>query len=211
MRIAFRLLAPLVLAFLGGCFSLGRETTPLEQYVLGGVPAEEGTAASLDATGLALGLRRPDLAGYLAMPALVVREGPHRIVSSEFHRWAEELDEGINRELARHLSTRGGFRRIDVAPWAPANGHDYLIQVRVLRFEGVVPSEGSVSGGAHVLATWEIIRPEDGAVVGGGTTEHRESGWRPGDYATLVVLLDRGIDRLATDLAETLGSLPDGP
>jgi hypothetical protein len=62
-----------------------------------------------------------------------------------------------------------------------------------------------------VLATWEIIRPEDGAVVGGGTTEHRESGWRPGDYATLVVLLDRGIDRLATDHAETLGSLPDGP
>lgn len=212
MRRAVRLLAPLVLALVSGCFSLGRETTPLEQYVLGGVAAEEGEAASFDPAALAIGVRRPDLAAYLATPEVVVRHTPHRIVISEFHRWGEDLGAGISRALAGYLSTRRGFRRIDVAPWAPAIEHDYLVQIRVLHFEGVVPQGGAADQGeAHVLATWEVIRTGDGAVVVRGTTDYREPGWTVGDHASLVALLDRGVYRLATDLAEGLASLPAGP
>ena len=194
IRRAVRLVAPLVLALLGGCFSLARETTPLEQYVLGGVAGDEAEAASLDSAGPAIGVRRLDLAAYLATPEVVVRHGPHRIVLSEFHRWGEELGEGINRALAGYLVSRGGLRRIDVAPWAPATRHDYLVQVRVLHFEGVAPQGGSVQEGeAHVLATWEIIRSGDATVVARGTTDYRESGWIVGDHASLVALLDRGV------------------
>lgn len=207
-----RRLAPLVLVLLGGCFSLGRETTPLEQYVLGAVPGDGAEAASLDSAPLAIGLRRPELADYLATPEVVVRHAPHRIVLSEFHRWGEDLDESISRALAGYLVSRGGARRVDVAPWAPASRHDYLVQVRVLRFEGVVPEGGAaLQGEAHVLVRWEIIRPGDGAVVVRGTTDYREPGWTVGDHAALVALLDRGVYRLATDLGERLASLPPGP
>lgn len=219
-RRTLRLLAPLGLALLGGCFSLARETTPLEQYVLGGVQGGEGgdggagIVAPPDAAGLAVGVRRLDLAAYLATPGIVVRHGPRQIVRSEFHRWAEELGEGINRALAGYLRERGGFRRIDVAPWAPAAGHDYLVQVRVLRFEGVVPGGPATAGRqgeAHVLATWEVVRPGDGAIVARGTTDFREAGWTVGDHAALVTLLDRGVYRLASDVAGGIAALAPGP
>jgi len=212
MRRAIRLLAPLVLVLLGGCFSLGRETTSLEQYVLGTVPEGGAVAASSEPAGPAIGVRRLDLAAYLATPSVVVRRGSHQIVLSEFHRWGEELGEGINRALVGYLGARRDFRRIDVAPWPIATEHDYLIQVHVSRFEGVAPENPSgLEGEVHVLATWEIIRRDDGTVVGRGTTDYREPGWRVGDYAALVALLDRGVYRLANDLAGVLASLHVGP
>lgn len=208
---AVRLLAPLILVLLGGCFSLGRETTPLEQYVLGAVAGGEGVAAAPDPAGPAVGIRRLDLAAYLATPAVVVRRGAHEIVRSDFHRWGEDPGEGINRALAGYLMAGRDFRRVDVAPWPRATDHDYLIQVHVSRFEGVAQEDRSTLGEAHVLATWEIIRPGDGAVVSRGTTDYREAGWRVGDYAGLVALLDRGVHRLARDLAAAHASVPVEP
>ncbi len=211
MRRAVPPLAPLLLALTGGCFSLARESTPVEQYVLGGVAGADAGAASLDPTAPVIGLRRLDLGAYLATPDVVVRHGTHRIEDSEFHRWGEDLGVGINRALAAYLMTQGGFRRIDVAPWAAATAHDYLVQVRVLHFEGVVPEAGSgTQGEAHVLAAWAVIRPGGGAVVARGTTDYRQPGWAVGDYPSLVALLDRGVFRIATDLAEALASLPAG-
>jgi hypothetical protein len=42
-----------------------------------------------------------------------------------------------------------------------------------------------------VLATWEIIRPLDGAVLARGVTDYRQRGWRVGDYAGLVCYVDQ--------------------
>ncbi len=207
-----RLFAALVLVSGGGCFSLARDTTPLEQYVLGGVAGGGEAAASTGHPALALGVRRLDLAAYLATPAVVVRRGEHQIAVSEFHRWAEPLDAGINRAIIGHLAARREFQRVDVAPWAPAQQHDYLVQVHVARFEGVAPEDPAADdGAAQVLATWEIIRPADGVVVARGTTDYREQGWRIGDYPGLVAMLDRGVDRLANDMATGVANIPARP
>lgn len=226
MRETIRSVRLLLLAVpfaMAACFSLSRPSPPLEQYVLGGTPAAQGTVIARDSGGLAIGLRRLDLARYLATPAIVVRRGAHQIVVSEYRRWGELPAEGINRAVARYLTADPNVRAVDVAPWPIGARQDYLIQLHVNRFEGAAPADSSATEGeVQLLASWEIIRQLDGAVLARGTTDYREAGWTVGDYAGLVTLLDRGLTKLSNDLVACLAKLaaseqagalacPDGP
>ena len=205
------LVVVLVLFTLGGCFSLSRKTPVLEQYVLGS-PAAEVKAAPPDQSGFTIGLRRLDLAPYLAIPAIVVRRGNQQIVTSEFHRWGEELSEGINRAFARFLAAEPSVRAVDIAPWSVRSRYDYLIQLHVLRFEGAAAKQIAVTDGeARVVARWEIIRQLDGAVLARGTTDHAERGWQLGDYGGLVTLLDKGLNAMARDLGACMARLGPVP
>jgi uncharacterized lipoprotein YmbA len=187
-----------------GCVSLGRDAPALEQYVLSARTAP--VARAPDASGMTIGLRRLDLAPYLATPSIVVRRGAHQIMVSDFHRWGEDLGEGINRTVASHLAAAASVRAVHVAPWPVGTRHDYLVQLHVTRFEGVADTLAT-EGHVQVLASWEIIRPPEGAVVAQGGTDYRRSGWRVGDYAGLVMLLEGGLDVLAGDLVSCLGRL----
>ncbi|MEX2527937.1 MAG: PqiC family protein [Gemmatimonadota bacterium] len=215
----------LVVVLLGstGCFGLNRGAPSQQHYVLGGgAPTAMATLVettpSGDSTRLNIGLRRPQIASYLDAPFMVVRSGSHQIGFSELHRWAEDLGGGINRAVAGYLSQRGSFGAVDVAPWSPRENYAYLIQLNVLRFEGLIPEgvaplQGQVQMGSvqqgevQVMASWEIIRHEDGVVLARGVTDYREGGWRVGDYAGLVTLLDAGLGVLADDLVASIEAL----
>jgi uncharacterized lipoprotein YmbA len=208
LRISTLGVTALLLVSLPGCFSLGRDSPPLEVYVIGGASSPEHAAPMPGVAGMAIGVRRLDLAPYLATPAIAVRRGTHGIVTSDFHRWGEDPGEGINRAVARHLAAVAPFRAVDVAPWPVRSRYDYLVQLRVTRFEGVAPAEPSATeGAAHVRATWEVIRQQDETVLARGLTEYREDGWSVGDYAALVALLDQGLVVLARDVASAIESL----
>jgi uncharacterized lipoprotein YmbA len=199
------LLVPLVLT---GCFSLARDEPPQQYYVLGGSELQQAGDPAERLAGLAIGLRRPQLAGYLETPLLVVRQGPHQIRFSEFHRWGEGLGVGVNRALAGYLEAQASFEAVDLVPWPPQSRHDYLIQLHLLRFEGQVPrGSASSDGEAYMQATWEIIDPQDGVVLARGTTDYRADDWRVGDYDGLVTLLDRGLRELSDDLVAALEKL----
>jgi len=195
---------------LTGCFGLGRQAPPQQHYVLGvGGPPEHATLPAdrpvEDPRGRFIGLRAPRLADYLATPFIVVRRGTHQVEFSEFHRWGEDLGRAINRIVAGKLAALASPHRVEAAPWPAGISPDHVIQVHILRFEGVT-REDSVDGEgeAHLLATWEILRPLDGAVLARGTTEVREGGWSVGDFDGLVRLLDAGLEILAGDLALSL-------
>jgi uncharacterized lipoprotein YmbA len=192
---------------LPGCFSLGRDTPLLEQYVLSGARTLEA-AASDDPSGITLGMRRLDLAAYLATPSIVVRRGAHQIGTSEYHRWGEDLAHGINRAIASHIAAAVPIRAVNVAPWPVRTDHDYLLQLHVSRFEGIADSDlPSTRGAVQVVATWEILRPGDGAVLARGGTDYRQQGWRVGDYAALVTMLEDGLSGVARDVVSCVQRL----
>lgn len=198
----------LLLASLPGCFSLGRDSPELEQYVIGGARLMDTMAPIAGLEGVAVGVRRINLAPYIASPAIVVRRGTHEVVTSDFHRWGEDPAGGINRAVARHLGDAASFLAVDVAPWPVRSRYDYVIQLHVTRFEGVMPIEPSATEGAvHVRATWEIIRQRDETVLARGLTEHWENGWSVGDYGELVAMLNQGLAVLAHEVAAAIGGL----
>lgn len=210
---AVRALAPLLLLFGAGCFKLSRTSPPLRHYALAGAasPGAATTAAAPTAsttTGLTLGLRRVDLASYLAVPAVMVRRGTTELIVSEFHRWGGELDEAINQSVATHLATQPSVRSVDVAPWAVGARHTYLVQLHVQRFEGVADS-AATQGRVHMQAGWDIVRPMDGRVLLRGTTDDRSGAWRVGDYSALVSGLDAALARMARDISTCLSRFPN--
>lgn len=211
---SIRLIVLLALPALAGCFSLGRDEPPQRHYVLGASLPEETGSPSQRLGGLSLGLRQVQLAEYLQTPLIVVRHGPHQIRFSEFNRWGEDLGSGVNRAVAGYLAGREPVQSVDRVPWPRGARHDYLIQVQVLRFEGLAPEDPAAfeisaapEGEAHLLATWEIIGRPDDAVLARGTTEYRVRGWTVGDYDGLVILLDAGLQELSDDLVAGLKGL----
>lgn len=196
------------LAGLTGCFSLGREEPIQQHFVLGGRAIPETVVPSERLSGLRIGIRQLQLAEYLESPLIVVRQGRHRIHFSEFNRWGGTLSSGVNRALAGFLTALAPIESIDVAPWASRATHDYLIQIHLLHLEGLAPEEpADFEGGARVTASWEIINPQDGAVLVRGTTDYEDDAWTVGDYAGLVNRLDAGLWELSRDLVTALETL----
>ena len=200
------LTVPLLFFALTGC-SLGRDSQILEQYALGGAPPQAGAASSEGGGNLTIGMKRLDLAPYLATPAIVVRRGPHQIVTSEYHRWAGDPGESVNRAVAAYLAVAVDAHAVDVAPWTVRSQYDYLIQLHLSRFEGAAADTSMMRGTAHMLATWEIVQQRDGIVLARGVTDYTAPDWKVGDYAALVTLLDRGLSGMAQHLANCLQRL----
>jgi uncharacterized lipoprotein YmbA len=199
-------LCSVAVAATAGCFTLARPTPPLQEFVIG--TSSVSVPGVRDAAGLAVGLRRLDLAPYLATTAIVVRRGS-RIVTSGFRRWGEEPSAGIMRAVAQALTTAPSIQSVDVAPWPVQARHDYLVQLHISRLEGVAPDDSTArEGEVRVTATWELLRARDGIVVARGRTDRREPGWRVGDYPGLVGRVDRGLTGLASDLVACLRALP---
>jgi uncharacterized lipoprotein YmbA len=190
-----------------GCFSLARPTPPLEEYILGGGARAEAAARARDAGGVTIGLRRLDLAPYLATTAIVVRRGS-RIETSGFRRWGEEPSAGIMRAVAVSLRAAPAVLAVDIAPWQVRAPHDYLVQLHITHLEGVAAENAATTQGeVHVMASWEIIRAQDGTLVARGETDRREAGWTVGDYLGLVQRIDNGLIGLASDVAACLTRL----
>jgi len=206
--IRLTLLAALVL--LAGCFSLSRGAPPQQHYVLGaGGPAERAVLPVdrqvPDSSLQVVGLRTLRLADYLATPFIVVRRGAHQVEFSEYHRWGEDLGRSINRDVAIRMAALAASHQVQAAPWPAGTAPDLVVQVHILRFEGVTGDDREQdTGEAHLLATWEILDPRGGAVRAHGTTEVRQGGWSVGDFDGLVRLLSAGLETLAEDLAQGL-------
>ncbi len=180
------------------CFKLSRNAPPVQHYALS-TPASPSSVTS----GVTIGIRRVELASYLDVPEVVVRVGANRLLPSEFHRWGGALNETINRAIAAQLGAVRPVRAVDVAPFAPRSQHDFLVQLRVLRFEGEL-NEGAPGGVAHVQLSWDIIRPLTGAILVRGSSDTRDATWRAGDYAELVRGLDAGVAQVARDIGACL-------
>ena len=210
--LSLRLPLMVALLTLPGCFSLSRKAPPVERYVLGGIRAAPMSALSSDSLELSIGVRRLDLAPYLATLAIVVRRENNEIVTTGFHRWAESPSAGLNRALSGYLALADGIRSVDVAPWPVRTTQDFLVQLHVERLEGV--ASAARLGEAQLLARWEIIRPSDGVLLARGLTDYRAAGWVVGDYSDLVARLDQGLVALTQELVTCLarvraGTIPD--
>jgi len=215
MRAHVRIMCLLAIAMpfaLAGCVRLARESPRLQRYVLGGgsadaMPTATGGAPSTPSAArrtFAVGVSRAELASYLSVSAVMMRRGANQLITSEFHRWGGDLDQGINRAVAAYLAGSPRVRTVDVAPWSARARHDVLVQLHVSRFEGVLADSAATDGRVHVMARWDILRPFSGAVLVRGSTDDRGDTFRVGDYPGLVAGLDAGLARVARDIGACL-------
>jgi hypothetical protein len=205
---------------MAGCVRLLEPRTSDATYYLLGERAAPSAASPqapspADTAGLRVGLRKPRLASYLDATRIVTRRGPHQVQFSEFHRWGEELDRGIGRTVAARLAARPEIRAVEVVPWSPGASFDYVVELHVLRFEGVGPPPDPEAdedapppdGHAQVVVEWTVLRPGTDAVLARQTTRHRAATWPVGNYPALVARLGAGLGTLVEDVAAQLSRL----
>jgi hypothetical protein len=172
-------------------------------------------APSSDTTGLTVGLRQPRMASYLSATRIVTRQGEHQIRFSEFHRWGEDLNQGINRTVARALAAQPGINSVEVVPWPKGVTFDYVVQLHVLNFEGVGPPPDPDAdedtpppeGHTRMAVEWKILDMTGDTALARGRTRHQDDGWRVGNYDALVSSLGEGLATLADDLGARLDTL----
>lgn len=175
----------------------------------------EADTPSTDTTGLRVGFRQPQIASYLDASRIVSRQGPNTVRFSDVHRWGEDLDQALNRVVAVSLEEKEGIQSTEVVPWPQGASFDYVVQLRVLRFEGVGPppdpevdDEDTVrEGHSQIAVRWTILGPDGENVRARGLTRHREDGWTVNDYADLASKLGASLNVLAEDLSTQLQAL----
>ena len=194
-------LAPVVLGLglllLVGCDVIPSPSAdPTRFYVLSGSgPAPTEAAVG---SGLRIGLRSVELAGYLKSPDMIVRRGPNELSPQDYARWAEPLDAGIARLLRDQLRADPAVSRVYLQPFPLDADRDYDVSVSVARCEGG-------AGAAHFAATVEISTAGDSPhLVGRRTFVAPDAAWDGKDFGQLAGLLSADVQALGKDLVSAL-------
>ena len=130
----------LVVCLLGaafwGCVNLGEGTKSKSRfYVLRPLTGDQALAVG-HGDGARIGVGPVRFPEYLGRPQIVIRTGQNKLQVSEFHRWAEPLDESFLRTLGENLSVLLSTNQVFSHPWLGSTQLDYQVAVDVMRFDG---------------------------------------------------------------------------
>lgn len=190
-----RLLAALLVAAgalaLSGCNLLPEAQADNARYY---VLESSAPAGAPDARVVRLGLRRVEVPAYLKAKAMVMRSGNNELRYAENARWAEPLEAGLTRVLRDQLAAHAA---VTTYPFPAQLERDYDITVQVAAAEGH-------DDGVRFVATFELMRVSDNAVVARRTFTAAPAAWN-GDHARLAAQLSVAVAGLASEI---LGAVP---
>jgi hypothetical protein len=137
---------------------------------------------------------------YLDRTEIVTRSSSNKITFSDFDVWAGSLAEDFSRVLAENLSVLLSTESVIVYPGPRPSSVDYQIAVDVIRFDG--PLGGDVS----LTARWAILQGKDKKLVSvRKSTIIEPSGAR--GYEAMVAADSRALEKLSREIAEAIRTL----
>ncbi len=186
-----------LLMSMGGCAT----TQPSKFYVLSPLEASfPKTPTDGSKTGLALGIGPIDLPPYLNRPQIIIRATRNELDLSEFHKWAEPLQDSIPRVLGENLSILLSTDRLAFFPWKGSRSIDYQVVVEILRFEA------TTNGQATLEARWQIREGNHRTVLVIKKSQVRSAAGDAG-YEAIVSSLSDNLARLSRNIAKTIKTL----
>jgi len=182
---------------MGGCAT----TQPSKFYVLSPLEASfPKTPTDGSKTGLALGIGPIDLPPYLDRSQIVIRATRNELHLSDFHKWAEPLQDSIPRVLGENLSILLSTDRLTLFPWKGSLSFDYQVAVEIIRFDAYMNGETTLE------ARWQIIEEKDRAVLVIKKSQFRSSAGDAG-YEAMVSGLSDNLAELSRTIAKTIKTL----
>jgi uncharacterized lipoprotein YmbA len=192
------LLLGLGLLFVLGCAS----SPPTRFYTLSSL--QEGGSERRESTsdqGLVIRVGPIKFSEYLDRTEIVTRSSSNKITLSDFDVWAGSFAEDFSRVLAENLSVLLSTESVIVYPGPRPSTVDYQITVDVIRFDG--PLGGDVS----LTARWAILQGKDKKLVSvRKSTIIEPSGAR--GYEAMVAADSRALEKLSREIAEAIKALP---
>lgn len=170
----------LVLFVCAAC-SLGGKRPSYQYYVLGTHPPAHAADRPY-----AVSIREVNVPGYLDRNEMATRTAENRLTYSSTDRWAEPLEQAIERTLRENLVARG----IAVQPHASPGV--YELSLDVLRFERTAPDH------VELWARWTLFSGSE--VIDRGETKLRVPTTGPDSRATAAALSE-AMSQLASQIA----------
>jgi uncharacterized lipoprotein YmbA len=123
--------------------------------------APEAVTASPDImpSQIRIGVGPVTIREHLKRPQIVLRAAGSEIKLSEFHRWAESLEENTLQVLAQNLMLLLDSEDVYIFPWSNRLKVDYQIELNVYRFN---VDQGQT---AELNIRWTIFRVIDKSVA----------------------------------------------
>ena len=186
-------------ALAAGC--LGAGLAP-DYYTLSpAAAAAVGASAALGARpGLGLAVGPIEFPRYLDRPEIVTRDGAHRLVLWDGHRWGGSLRTDILRVMADDLGALLGTTRLAVYPVEPRFPLDYRVLLEVLEFEGVP------GGSVTLRARWTVASGADGRALAVEETRVEEPVASPA-WDDLVAAQSAALGRVTREIAVRIAAL----
>ncbi|MDG4721007.1 MULTISPECIES: PqiC family protein [Thalassospira] len=154
MKMQFRKYALLLLApILVACSS---QSAPDRYYLLS---SQNQSAAIVSTTAPVVGIGPVTIPSHLDRSVIVTRSSANRLEVNTGHRWAEPLEENVNRVLMDNLDRAGKVSRLETFPWTSRDGVDFQIVVDIDRFER------QADGNAVLVARWKLVDFQSGAII----------------------------------------------
>lgn len=120
---------------------------------------------------------------------LLVRRGTNELVPLYGHRWAESLDAGVSRLLARRLAASAKVAGVAPPPFDGTTARDYDLYLNLERCEGQRTADGSA---AVVVLTYRLVQP-NGTVAARGELAPPPVDWDGTSPAALVTALSQAV------------------
>ncbi len=177
-----------------GCLKLKPVEDPVRYFLLTPVEAP-ASAESAPQNRLAVGIERVTVPSYLSRPWMVVRTGPTEIRYSDYHKWGEHPDQGIQRVLAENLGRwLGPDVSVYLNPWRK-DSVDVELRLTIQQFDA------NEQGQVVLEAQWQW----GGTRTGDGQRTIRKNGPAPqADPAGAVATLSDALGDLSRILASEL-------
>ena len=192
------LLALIPLAFTGCQIVPEASPDPTRFFVLEDPAAV--TASPGASTGSTIGMHEIRLPAYLAdSRAIAVTSANNRVAFRDFERWAEPLDEGIERILQSALARAPGISRVLTLPFPVGVKRDYDVQISVIKCEGF---QGADQNQVRFALNYSVLDPNEELIMH-GVYDAPPRPWN-GQSGDLARLLSTAIVEAADSIAEAI-------
>jgi uncharacterized lipoprotein YmbA len=155
---ALRFAAPFVGLIVLGVVSCTGTSKPAQFYLMQPMDSAAVTNAPIDRP-IRIGVGPVTLREHLKRPQIVIRMAGAQIKLSEFHRWAESLEENFIQVLTENLILLLGTEEVFVYPWSGMLQLDYRIELSIHRFD---VEQGK---GAQLNVRWTIFDADKDSVL----------------------------------------------
>ena len=186
--------ALILLLLSAGCI---RSHVPIQYYLLNADPTPAGpiAEAALISPDTVIGIGPVHIPEYLNRPQIVVGVSGNRYRLDEDHRWAERLDENIERTLIESLYAQLGEVQIVRHPWAARRKIKYRTRIEILE---LYPD---AQGQSRMSAQWTIGNRDQTF-----ESERFECAIETsaGDFDAFAAAQSACLGRMSVDIAQTL-------
>ena len=152
-------------------------------------------AANLD--GTAIGVGPVTLPEYLNRPQIVTRQPDNTIEFAQFDRWAEPLDTGLARLIAKNFSLLLSKASLELFPWNSVIPIKYQVIIEVLQLDCRLGAE------VVLVSQWSVIDVKNKKTLLTKRLEYKKS-LVDKKYPSVVQAVSSICELLSRDIAQSL-------